>query len=299
MRITRKYRIVNIMRALIKKFVKGVAWQNPYVNFILKFIDPVDFAVRKLNGNPDLPRYSVRVRSNGFNGQFGGRRFAENGLILKNLLVENAGVTESSDILEVGCGCGRTAIALSKFLTNGSYIGMDIEKKSLHACLECRALDLQNFQFDFLDVKNDEYNPEGVHAAKDYRFPYDDESFDTIFLVSVFTHMLTDDVKNYLKEYARMLRPGGTVFITTFLTDFGVENEGITFNYKSQDHHYQVKEMPEVAVGYESSFYDGILNGHGLVSKCAPIIGAWRTPSKLNYIGTFSQDIVVYEKPPA
>ena len=38
-----------------------------------------------------------------------------------------------------------------------------------------------------------------------------------VILTSVFTHMLPDEVENYLKEIARVLKPGGLCFSTFFL----------------------------------------------------------------------------------
>ncbi len=285
------------MRSFVKKFVKGVAWQNPAINVVLKVIDPIDSVLCRINGNQGLPSYSVRVRSNGFNGQLGGKRFAKNGRVLQSLLQQHCEITPSSDILEIGCGCGRTAIALSEYLEDGSFVGMDIEQTSLKACADNKKLQREGFKFDFLDVQNDEFNPNGKHKADEYRFPYDDNSFDNIFLVSVFTHMLTNDVIHYIDEISRLLKPGGCAFITTFLMDDGTESEGLSFPFKEQDHFYATEEMPEIAVGYLKSFYDHNFLKSGLYEKKSPVFGKWRSPQELSNIGDFSQDIVLYQKP--
>lgn len=284
------------MRKLLKKYIPGVAWQNPAVNVILKFIDPVDAAYSYLLGNRNIPKYSVRVRSNGFNGQFGGKRFAKNGRVLLELLKEHCDINPDSHILEIGCGCGRTAIAAVDYLDSGRFVGMDIEKVSLAACTSNRYLDREGFQFDFMDVSNDEFNPDGQYPADKYVFPYESDSFDTIFMVSVFTHMLTDDVKNYIKEMSRLVKSGGTVFITTFLMDDGRQTAGLSFPFKEKDHYYSVKEMPEIAVGFDNSFYIDEFAKYGLTAKSDAVKGAWRNPSDLDNIGDFSQDIVLFTK---
>jgi SAM-dependent methyltransferase len=48
-------------------------------------------------------------------------------------------------------------------------------------------------------------------------FPFGADSFDFVFLTSVFTHMLPDDVRHYLYEIARLLRPKGRMLATFFL----------------------------------------------------------------------------------
>jgi SAM-dependent methyltransferase len=76
------------------------------------------------------------------------------------------------------------------------------------------------FQFDHVDVYNKHYNPGGTLTADTFDFPYTDDSFDFVFLISVFTHLLPGDMKNYLSEVARVLSPGGRAFITyTLLND--------------------------------------------------------------------------------
>jgi hypothetical protein len=57
-----------------------------------------------------------------------------------------------------------------------------------------------NFRFQLADVYNTEYNPGGTHRASEYESPYEDESFDFVILTSAFTHMLPEEVSNYLSE---------------------------------------------------------------------------------------------------
>ena len=68
------------------------------------------------------------------------------------------------------------------------------------------------------------YNPNGAFKAVDFRFPYEEESFDLIFLTSVFTHMQGAEVRHYLDEIRRALRPGGKCLTTCFLLNG--ESEG-------------------------------------------------------------------------
>jgi ubiquinone/menaquinone biosynthesis C-methylase UbiE len=51
------------------------------------------------------------------------------------------------------------------------------------------------------------------------RLPISDKSVDRIILWSVFTHMFRADISHYLKEFSRVLRPGGFVFATCFIVD--------------------------------------------------------------------------------
>lgn len=118
------------------------------------------------------------------------------------------------DVLDVGCGVGRIAIPLSEYLTHGTYEGMDVAEERVAWCQENISSGRANFRFQRADVLNRASNPDGSQRGSDYTFPYEDASFDFIWLISVFTHMLPDDVRRYLDEIRRVLRPGGRSLIT-------------------------------------------------------------------------------------
>ena len=69
------------------------------------------------------------------------------------------------------------------------------------------------------DLHNEFYNPRGKYQPENFRFPYEDNSFDFIFLTSVFTHLFPDAMRNYFSEIGRVLRPGGRSFITYLLVN--------------------------------------------------------------------------------
>jgi len=71
-----------------------------------------------------------------------------------------------------------------------------------------------NFHFQFADIFNGVYNPKGKIKPVEYKFPYENESFDFVFVKSVFTHMLPQDMEHYFSEIARVLRKDGRCLIT-------------------------------------------------------------------------------------
>jgi SAM-dependent methyltransferase len=128
------------------------------------------------------------------------------------------GLTPDNRVLDVGCGQGRMAVPLTRFLSaTGSYDGFDIVSKGIEWCRANISANHANFRFHHADVQNREYNPGGRFAAAEYRFPFDDGTFDFVFLTSIFTHMRAVEVRRYLAEIARVLKPGGRCLITWFL----------------------------------------------------------------------------------
>jgi SAM-dependent methyltransferase len=121
-------------------------------------------------------------------------------------------------VLDVGSGEGGIAIQLTKYLSRkGRYEGLDIRRHHVEACKLIVTPRYPNFRFRAVNVRNRHYNPKGRIKASEYRFPYDDESFDFVCLISVFTHMPIEEIDNYLREISRVLRTGGRCLITYYL----------------------------------------------------------------------------------
>jgi ubiquinone/menaquinone biosynthesis C-methylase UbiE len=128
---------------------------------------------------------------------------------LQYILVQRAHLSPSASILDLGCGNGSVARALTRFLAPaGRYEGLDINAKGV-VWLQQRYAGYANFRFTHANVYNKAYNADGAVQPGDYRLPFDDAVFDVVLLKSVFTHMLPADVRRYLSEIARVLKPGG------------------------------------------------------------------------------------------
>lgn len=128
------------------------------------------------------------------------------------------GLTPDMRVLDVGCGCGRVATSLAAYLSPaGSYEGFDVIPDLVEWCQEHITPRHPQFRFRIADIHNGEYRPDQATPAARFTFPYPDNSFDFVFLVSVFTHMLPTDVTHYLAEIHRVLKPGGSVYESYFL----------------------------------------------------------------------------------
>lgn len=279
--------------------IQGVAWQHPLVYAGLQAIRPVDHVLRRLYGTAALPSYPARVRSNGISMDLGARAFERNGIVIAETLQQYAGLIPESHVLEIGCGSGRTAHALAGYLQREPFVGMDIDQPSIEACQRNERLQACGFTFDWMDVQNDEYNPEGQCPASEYRFPYETATFDVIFLVSVFTHMLTPDVENYIREIGRMLTPGGHCLCTTFLIQPDYQRLGLTFQHSVGEAYVRNPEFPEVAVGYPLGFFEGAFAAAGMKATRPPLYGEWRGTVEPAPVTRFPQDMLVYRKPAA
>ena len=120
-----------------------------------------------------------------------------------------AGLGKGESVLDIGCGTGRMAVPLIDYLdAGGRYTGFDISAPAIAWCGGNITAVNPRFRFVHADVYNLEYNPKGGTGADAYRFPCEDASVDFAFATSVFTHMHADEIRNYLAELGRVLRPG-------------------------------------------------------------------------------------------
>jgi SAM-dependent methyltransferase len=129
--------------------------------------------------------------------------------------VELGGLQPHERVLDVGCGIGRMARPLAGYLSSdGAYEGFDVNPDGIAWCRR-RYRRHPGFGFQVADIFNARYNPAGAHRADEYRFPYEDATFDFVLATSVFTHLLEADAANYLAECARVLAPGGRLALYT------------------------------------------------------------------------------------
>jgi SAM-dependent methyltransferase len=130
----------------------------------------------------------------------------------------DAGLQPHHRVLDLGCGVGRLAVALSDYLDDrGRYVGLDTDRKAIRACDKRIASKLPHFSFVWADVFNTRYNRSAEAKAAQYRFPFDDDAFDFVFSNSLFTHLVPDDARNYFHEIGRVLKPGARTVNTIFL----------------------------------------------------------------------------------
>jgi SAM-dependent methyltransferase len=254
-------------------------------------LDLADFFSRAARGRLHLPPRSLR--------DVGGGDFEATGEEFLGYFIELCALKPTESVLDMGCGCGRMALPLTRYLqSEGRYVGMDIVRKSIEWCQKHISTRYPNFEFQHADLYNKRYNPAGTHLAQDYTFPLESRSFDFIFLTSVFTHMLPQEVENYLREIARLLKDEGRVLLTFFLlneTQHALAERGknaINFQFGRGVYRIRDEEVPESAVAYDEGYVRGLFSRQGLTVKEPVIYGTWSGRSD----GLSLQDIVIASK---
>jgi SAM-dependent methyltransferase len=192
--------------------------------------------------------------------------------IFESNIRTDAKLQPNEKLLDLGCGLGQVARPLTKYLSGGGrYEGLDVNSDAIRWCKEHYAR-FPNFNFQLADLYNSTYNPQGAYKASEYKFPYGSGAFDVVFLRSVFTHLLPDEVRNYLGEIARVTKPGGRCVITYFLLNAealrSIERgliKSLTFLYEYDSVcRIENRESPGDAVGLSESFVRELYDQHGM-----------------------------------
>jgi SAM-dependent methyltransferase len=76
-----------------------------------------------------------------------------------------------------------------------------------------------HFKFTYADIFNLGYNSKGKIRPENFTFPCAGESIDFAFATSVFSHMRSAEVRRYLAEIRRTLKPQGTAMLTFYILD--------------------------------------------------------------------------------
>ena len=204
-------------------------------------------------------------------------------------------------VLDVGCGIGRMAIPLTKYVNNrgGGYYGFDIDKRGIKWCQKNISSKFPYFHFNFVDIFNKYYNKRGKIKAHKFIFPYENNKFDFVIATSVFTHMLPDQITQYLAEINRVLKPSGKCFLTWFSIDSEAENNiknnisNCDFKYEFENYcFYSHKNVPEAEVGYKEHWIIDQLKKVDCYKNLKIYHGNWsKRKSGLSY-----QDIFISEK---
>ncbi len=181
----------NLSRSILAKVAAGLIYRS--VRF-----DAPEETIRKSTGNASIQLY-----------KYTGAEFVQ-------LAIEHGYLGADSNILDIGCGCGRMAFALSCIIDDrGSYVGFDPLKEQIAFSIE--NIKHEKYAFHCVDLRHRLYNPNGVVDPDTYKFPAADNSIDIVISGSVLTHLELATAKHHLRETARVLRIGGKAFYYIFV----------------------------------------------------------------------------------
>lgn len=198
----------------------------------------------------------------------GGGDFLEAGKRFASYFVRYAGLRSDSKVLDIGSGMGRMAIPLTQIISKeGKYEGFDAVEYGVRYCMKNIHSIYKQFHFQYIPLSNDLYRKSGLDPSN-FRFPYPDNEFDLCILISVFTHMLPEELNNYLQEISRVLLPGKICFASFFvidnLSESAMQKGNFQFKFNMGDHFLFDPRVKAANVAYPKPILESKFSSHGL-----------------------------------
>lgn len=189
MKKIKPYLPLDVIRALNYIYYRG------YIKLICNF---QDYYERKYCKKYGYPKASLRYRVNGTPEieTFLSEGDRCSGDLEKALSRNNRHMASFRNILDFGCGCGRTIRNFEKYAAVSSFNGTDIDSAAIDYCRRR----FKNMQFSV----NQPLPP----------LEYPSNKFDLVYSISVFTHINEEYQYLWLAELARIVKPGGLVLLS-------------------------------------------------------------------------------------
>ena len=112
-------------------------------------------------------------------------------------IFKNYTTLEDKKVLDWGCGPGRIIRHLPMLMgQNSSFYGTDYNSKTI--------------DWDTKNLKGFHFNNNTLEAS----LPYEENTFDLIYGISIFTHLSEKAHYEWYTELYRVLKPGGVMFLT-------------------------------------------------------------------------------------
>ena len=118
--------------------------------------------------------------------------------VMKERLLDQAGVEPGDSVLDLGAGTGTLAIWLKQRCPEATVTGLDADSEVL-ARARRKASEAQ-CEIDFVEGFSTE-------------LPFASDSFDVVLSSLFFHHLMPSDKRSTLAEVHRVLRPGGNLHV--------------------------------------------------------------------------------------
>lgn len=189
----------------------------------------------------------------------------------------------NSRIVDVGSGCGKSAVALRDFeymgeRFHGQYFGFDVDAEMVRWCQQ--NFDPAHFSFRNIDSYSAVYNPGGRSGTRVRLEGCADETIDLVMSQSLFSHLLERELRAYVSESARVLRSGGVMAMTFFCMDdlraLKLLGGRWNFAHRRDAAYIENERYPEAALAYDKSWMEQVCREAGF-SQVQTILPAYQS----------------------
>jgi SAM-dependent methyltransferase len=170
-------------------------------------------------------------------------------------------VNENTVLLEIGCSSGRSVIGLiEKVGKIKRYVGVDANLLNVNWCNRYIAGRNSFCEFHYIDLWHILFNPNGsLKLDEHFQLSFEPDSFDILYLQSVLPNSVDWEIRIFAKEYFRLLKPGGTLFLTDFI------EENVPDMTENPENYVMKCTYPRQIVRFEKNYFLKIFTDAGFV----------------------------------
>jgi SAM-dependent methyltransferase len=205
-----------------------------------------------------LPPIEMRLMGKKFyNDQF----YLDSSLREGDRFVNRLNVNKDTEILEIGCASGRSVIGLiEKAGRVKRYVGVDANILNVNWCNTYIASKHDYCTFQYIDLWHILFNPTGsLKLDENFRLDFPGDSFDILYLQSVLPNSVDWEIRIFAKEYFRLLKPGGILFLTDFI------EENVPDMTENPDNYIMKCTYPRQIVRFEKNYFLKMFTDAGFV----------------------------------
>ena len=169
-------------------------------------------------------------------------------------------INSNTSLLEIGCGCGKAAIPLSRIIEKGIYVGVDVNLESI-TWLKNNFVENDNFRFELINPSNNYYSEDfEEHKINNFKLDLQDKTIDLAFGFSVFTHLIKRDIEIYLSEIYMVFKQDGLIFFTSFIIDeffysYREKEQKFLSVKRNEQNYFQAYKGQDFFCGFELDVY--------------------------------------------
>jgi len=205
-----------------------------------------------------LPPLEMRLMGEKFyNDQF----YLDSSLHEGDKFANRLKVNEDTVLLEIGCSSGRSVIGLIERVGRiKRYVGVDANILNVNWCNRYIASKHDFCEFHYIDLWHILFNPNGSLKLDDnFRLDFEANSFDILYLQSVLPNSVDWEIRIFAREYFRLLKPGGTLFLTTFI------EENVPDMTENPENYIMKCTYPRQIVRFEKNYFLKMFTDAGFV----------------------------------
>lgn len=170
-------------------------------------------------------------------------------------------VNKDTVLLEIGCSSGRSIIGLiEKVGSIKRYVGVDANILNVNWCNNYIARKHDFCEFHYIDLWHILFNPNGSLKLDDnFRLNFEGSTFDILYLQSVLPNSVDWEIRIFAREYFRLLKPGGTLFLTDFI------EENVPDMTENPEGYVMKCTFPRQIVRFEKNYFLQLFTDAGFV----------------------------------